>query len=133
MVRVVAAWRPSKVAPTQKRSTPTPRLALMSDLLPGQRSYPHHATSTSVRLPLDVAAQAWPLHIRDWRASEHGVERGTEILAGDGDGVARSAVVELAPVDQLPARIEEVEIGGAGSLISPGHILRLVVEVGERI
>ena len=50
-----------------------------------------------------------------------------------GIGVARPAVVELAPVDERPVAVEHEEVGRAGGLVGPGDFLRLVVEVGEGV
>ena len=57
-------------------------------------------------LPLDVAADGGSLVDRDGLISEDLVDRFAEILAGDGDAVSGTALVELAAIDQLAGGVE---------------------------
>ena len=58
------------------------------------------------RFPFDVAADARSLLSGDIFVFEDGVEGGAQIGAGDGDAVARAAVVHLAAVDELSLGVE---------------------------
>jgi len=60
----------------------------------------------------------------DRAAEERGIDGRPQIRPVTGTPVARPRIVELAPVDQLAACIEQEEIGRAGSLICLGDLLR---------
>src|SRR5581483_11126992 len=82
-------------------------------------------------LPLDVAAEAGALVLGYGPPGEDGVDGGAEVGAGHRQPVAGAAGVELAPVDEPASSVEEEEVGRAGGPVGPGHLLGLVVEVGE--
>ena len=52
---------------------------------------------------------------------------------GDRLAVARTAVVHLSAIDQLALLVEEEEVGRAGGPVGLGHLLRLVVQIGEGV
>src|SRR5262245_42029035 len=85
------------------------------------------------RLPLNVAAQARPLIRRHRLPREDGVQRSPKVFARDGNRVTRPALIELTAIRQLPAAIEQEEIGSAGSAIGLGHGLAFVVKIRERV
>src|ERR1035441_7070996 len=53
------------------------------------------------RFPFDIAADAGLLIERNGLAGEHGIQRRPKVFAGHGDSVARAAVIELAPINQI--------------------------------
>src|SRR5262245_28953276 len=70
------------------------------------------------RLPFDVAPHARDLVVGgDFFAPEHEVERVAQILARDGLRAVRPAVVELAPVNQAPRLVEDIDVRRAGGTI----------------
>jgi len=83
----------------------------------------------SLPFPLDIAANRWPLILERRLAGERGVNRGAQILAGDGDAIAGAAGVELAAIDEPEIAVEEKEIRGAGGVVGARHGLRLVMEI----
>src|SRR5262245_62998363 len=76
------------------------------------------------RFPLDAAADAGLLVGIDQLAGKHGIDGCTQISAGDRFVVARTAVVELAPVDQAPVPIKQIKVRCAGGLVCLCNLLR---------
>jgi hypothetical protein len=54
---------------------------------------------------------------------QKGIERGPEVAAIHRFPVAWSAGIELTGVGQLPSRIQNKEIRGAGGMPNLGHLL----------
>lgn len=78
--------------------------------------------------PLDVAADAGLLLVfRYGFALQQGIERRTQVGAGDGHGVAGGGAVEATAVDEPALRIEDEEIRGAGGSVCPRHVLGGVI------
>jgi hypothetical protein len=77
---------------------------------------------SSLIFPLDVAAHAGLLIRTDRLAGQNIVERGPDILAGDGNFITGPRVVELAAIDQFQAIVKNKKIGGAGGLVSLGNL-----------
>src|SRR5690606_1450629 len=84
-------------------------------------------------LPLDVAADARLLIGTGSLAREQRIDRRSEVGAGDGDLVARTRSVELSPVRELALRVEDEKVRGARRVEGARDVLRLVVEIGERV
>ena len=57
-------------------------------------------------LPLDVAAEAGLLCGGNRLSTDQCIERGAEVLAGDGNSIAGAAVIELAAIDEAMISIE---------------------------
>src|SRR5215468_127964 len=76
--------------------------------------------------PLDAAADARFLVRVDRLAGEHRIDRSAEIAASNRLVVARPAVVELPPIDQVPLTIEEIEVRSTGGLVCLGNLLRFI-------
>lgn len=64
---------------------------------------------------------------------QNGVRRCAQVGAGDGNGVAGSATVELATIGQFAFGVEQEEVRGASSVIGFGHRLAFVVQIGKGI
>ena len=66
-----------------------------------------HRFRTVPRLPLDAAADTWPLLRWDGTAREQRIERRPQRRASDRQSVRRTAVVELASIDEAALLVEE--------------------------
>src|SRR6185503_11935553 len=82
-------------------------------------------------LPLDAATDTSPLVAVDRISGEGGIDRGTQVAAGDGLVAAGSALVELSAVDQPPFAVEEIEVRSAGRPIGFRDVLGFVKTEGE--
>ena len=83
-------------------------------------------------LPFDVAADAVFLVFPGRLSGQQGIDGGREISARGGT-VVGAAVIVLAAVGQLVGAVVEEEVRGAGGAVALGHILALVVQVGEGV
>jgi hypothetical protein len=61
------------------------------------------------------------------------IRRGAQILPCDWHAIARTAIIQLAAIDQFALRVKKKNIRRARRLISLGHGLRLVVKVRKRV
>ena len=73
----------------------------------------------------------WSCETRSARKDR--ADRGAEVLAGDREAVARTAVVELAAVDERTIRVEQEEVGRARRRVRLRDLLGLVEQVGEGV
>src|SRR5271157_552845 len=82
--------------------------------------------------PLDVASHAGLLVGGNRASAQHRFQRRAQVRSGYGTSVAGTAVIELSAINEPLAAIENIKIGRARGAIGFGHLLRFVVEIGER-
>src|SRR5262245_51043555 len=84
-------------------------------------------------LPLDVAADAGSLHRVHGEAAQYRIRCRADIAPGYRNAVSRPAAVELSPIDQRTAAIEEKQIRRTRRAEFLRHLLGFVEQVRKRV